>query len=103
MDTMGNAKANPASGEIGEGFWRRDSADLLAALGSSAEGLSAALAAGRLSEVGPNTLRPQHERGLLLQFLGRFRNPLVLLLLAASAVSAATGDVASFVIISVVV
>jgi Mg2+-importing ATPase len=111
---MGSAKATPQSpssgigkiGDIGgsaEGFWRQGAADLLAALGSSPAGLTAAAAASRLDVAGPNALRPQHERALLLQFLGRFKNPLVLLLLAASAVSAATGDVASFVIILVVV
>ena len=42
-------------------------------------------------------------RSLLLDFLSRFTNPLVVLLLVASAISAATGDVASFVIISVMV
>jgi Mg2+-importing ATPase len=107
---MGSAKAKLASprgpgdtSDAGDGFWRRDVAELLVTLGSSADGLSAAVAAERLSAVGANTLRPQHEQNLLLQFLGRFKNPLVLLLLAASAVSAATGDVASFVIILVVV
>jgi len=30
--------------------------------------------------------------GLVLQFLGRFRNPLIIILLVPSAVSAATGD-----------
>ena len=37
---------------------------------------------------------------LWLQFLARFRNPLVVILLVASGLSAATGDVASFFIIS---
>lgn len=35
------------------------------------------------------------ERSLLSQFLRRFRNPLVLILIAASVVSAFTGEVAS--------
>lgn len=37
---------------------------------------------------------------LWLQFLARFRSPLVIILLVASALSAATGDVASIVTIS---
>src|SRR5439155_373257 len=40
---------------------------------------------------------------LALQLLARFGNPLIVLLLAAAAISAFTGDVASFVIITVVV
>src|SRR5579885_1439080 len=90
-------------GGWGDGFWRQEEATLFSALGSSPGGLAAAEAARRLPLAGPNVLRPQRERALVLQFLGRFRNPLVLLLLAASAVSAVTGDVASFVIIAVVV
>jgi Mg2+-importing ATPase len=45
----------------------------------------------------------RRQRRLALEFLSRFRNPLVLLLLAASAISAVTGDVASFAIIAVMV
>ena len=40
---------------------------------------------------------------LWLQFLARFRNPLVIILLVASGLSAATGDVASFLIVVTIV
>ena len=40
---------------------------------------------------------------LWLQFLSRFRNPLVIILLVASGLSAATGNVASFVIVVTIV
>ncbi|QSA98506.1 magnesium-translocating P-type ATPase [Methylococcus sp. EFPC2] len=66
-------------------------------------GLSRAEAASRLAQFGPNLFRDRKERPLWLQFLSRFKNPLVLLLLAASAISAFTGEVADFVIISVIV
>jgi len=110
---MGSAKATAESplqpGGTGEGFWRED-ADaagtagiLLARLASSPGGLTTAAVEARRRVSGSNTLRREHKRSLLLQFLGRFKNPLVLLLLAASVLSAATGDVASCVIISVVV
>ena len=49
------------------------------------------------------SVRDRPERSLLSQFLRRFRNPLVLILIAASVVSAFTGEVASFVIIIVMV
>ena len=42
-------------------------------------------------------------KGLLIAFLGRFSNPLVVILLFAAAVSAFTGDIPSFVIIEVIV
>ena len=40
---------------------------------------------------------------MILQFLAKFRNPLVIILLTASALSAFTGDAASFFIISTIV
>jgi Mg2+-importing ATPase len=67
------------------------------------EGISSQEAAVRLARYGPNVLAPHRPRRLVLEFLARFRNPLVLLLLAASAVSALTGEVDSFVIITVIV
>src|SRR5208283_4384212 len=53
--------------------------------------------------VGPNRIDSAKPKRLLADFLGRFRNPLVLILLGAAAVSAFTGDVPSFVIITVIV
>jgi P-type Mg2+ transporter len=66
-------------------------------------GLSSEEAHRRLAEHGPNLLATDHRRRLAVEFLARFRNPLVLLLLAASAVSALTGDVASFAIVTIIV
>jgi Mg2+-importing ATPase len=66
-------------------------------------GLDEAEAGRRFAACGPNALRPRRERALALQFISRFANPLVMLLLAAAAISAFMGDVVSFVIIVVVV
>jgi Mg2+-importing ATPase len=62
-------------------------------------GLSSAEATVRLNRYGSNTAADVVRSKLWLQFLLRFRNPLVILLLFASAISALTGDAASFVII----
>ncbi len=66
------------------------------------DGLTQAEAEARLERVGPNTLQARRQRALILQFLSRFANPLVLLLLVAAVISAFTGDVASFIIITLV-
>ncbi len=66
-------------------------------------GLSGAEAQAELARCGANTLDVHRRRSLVLQFLGRFRNPLVLILLAAGAISALTGEVANFLIIMVMV
>jgi Mg2+-importing ATPase len=84
-------------------FWQSNLASLLAELRTDGSGLDDAEAARRLEVHGPNVLRPRRERAIALQFLSRFGNPLVILLLAAATISAFTGDVASFVIIALVI
>ena len=69
----------------------------------SPTGLSSAEAAARISQYGPNQLKPARQRAILLQFLAHFRNPLVLVLLAASGISALTGDTTGAVIIGLIV
>jgi Mg2+-importing ATPase len=66
-------------------------------------GLTQAEAVARLARIGPNLLRPAQQRAAILQFFGQFRNPLVLILLVASAVSALTGDVTGALVIAVIV
>jgi len=84
-------------------WWLRSLPTLLAELGVTDSGLTHAEARARLKRYGLNQFRDRPERSLLVQFLRRFRNPLVLILIAASVVSAFTGEVASFVIIIVMV
>jgi P-type Mg2+ transporter len=77
--------------------------DLFRSLHSSGAGLSAAAAAAIFKAVGPNQTAAAKTKTLLADFFARFMNPLVLILLFAAAVSAFTGDVASFVIITAIV
>ena len=77
--------------------------ELFERLHSSETGLSAAEAATLLETVGPNRLEAAGRKPLIADFASRFANPLVLILLFAAAVSAFTGDVASFVIIASIV
>jgi Mg2+-importing ATPase len=67
------------------------------------EGLTRAEAAARLQHYGHNRLQPATQRAMLLQFLAHFRNPLVLILLVASAISALTGDATGALIIGLIV
>lgn len=82
----------------------RPIADLLADLDGRIEGLGAAEARRRRSRHGDNRIDTRDRRRHLLRAAAdRFRNPLVLVLLAAAAVSAFTGDVPSFVVVTVIV
>ena len=84
-------------------FWCPSLAAVCAQLGSGPQGLTSTEAAKRLGQYGPNVFTSQRRRALLLEFLSRFRNPLVILLLAASGISALTGEVTSFFLISLIV
>ena len=84
-------------------FWQKPLAELERELGADAGGLSSAEAADRLLRHGANRLDAQRRYSLLRKILSRFRNPLVLILIGAATVSAFTGDVASLIIISVMV
>jgi Mg2+-importing ATPase len=84
-------------------WWAGPRDALIRRLDSGVDGLAAKEAARRLREVGPNRLEQESRRAVVLEFLSRFRNPLVLILLVASGLSALLGDITSFVIILVVV
>jgi Mg2+-importing ATPase len=84
-------------------FWNQPSASLQSQLEATPSGLSQPEALKRIARFGPNTLRDQGERPLLIQYLNHFKNPLVMVLLAASAVSALTGEITGFVIIWAIV
>ena len=70
---------------------------------SESKGLTSSEAKVRLAKFGPNTFSDTQAKSLFFQFLQRFKNPLVVILLVASAISAFTGELTNFVIISFIV
>ncbi len=84
-------------------LWRAGLAELLAALETTPAGLASNEAQRRLQQYGPNDAAEERRRPGWLRLIGRLANPLVVMLLVASALSAAAGDVASFVIVAVIV
>ena len=74
-------------------------ADLFAELTASRDGLTAEVAAQRLTEVGPNPVSAKHRHSFFVDILIRCRNPLVILLFIIGAVSLATGDEISAAIV----
>ncbi len=90
--------------EIGpEEIWRGPADQLLVRLATTLAGLDAVDAQSRLKAFGPNDAANVKRSPLWLQFLIRFQNPLVIILLVASGLSAVTGDVASFLIVVTIV
>jgi Mg2+-importing ATPase len=67
------------------------------------EGLSTIEASHRLQQHGPNRLTDTHVTAVWVKFLAHFKNPLVLLLIAASTLSALVGEFTHFFIIICIV
>ena len=79
--------------------WNLPLPQLLAELGAARDGLSSEEVRRRLAKYGPNDALLHRRRPLWRQVLDRFANPLILILLFASGLSAWTGEVTSFVLI----
>ncbi len=84
--------------------WWLEFQDKFKVVGSSeTKGLTSTEAKARLATFGPNTFSDLQTKSLLYQYLQRFKNPLVIILLIASAISAFTGELTNFVIIGFIV
>ncbi|MCE9641873.1 MAG: magnesium-translocating P-type ATPase, partial [Betaproteobacteria bacterium] len=84
-------------------WWLKPLPEIEAGMAATAGGLSNREAGARLARYGPNQFCDSAHQSVLLQFAARFKNPLVIILLVASAISALTGEVANFLIISFIV
>ena len=84
-------------------FWLGSRDALFAQLEVGPEGLTAAEAKHRRARFGANRIDQRRHRPWPIELIRRLLNPLVAMLLAAAAVAGATGDVASFLIIALVV
>ncbi|QRG05507.1 magnesium-translocating P-type ATPase [Xanthobacter dioxanivorans] len=104
MDTSDHSGQNtpPRQADAGA-FWKEADAHLLARLGARPEGLTRAEAEERLARFGPNLAVVSLRRGLLAKLGKRLVEPLTAILLMAAAISGATGDWQSFVIILAIV
>ena len=82
--------------------------EVLDELHSSSQGLTAAEAEARLAKFGPNKLKEAEKPSLLQRFLTQLKDPMLLILMAAAAVSAVTNALSGesftevFIILAVV-
>jgi Ca2+-transporting ATPase len=82
---------------------RRDAEDVIRGLGSSLSGLNSGEAASRLLEHGPNSLIEKPGKSPVLMFLDQFRDFMIVVLIAAAAVSGLIGDISDTIAIMVIV
>jgi Mg2+-importing ATPase len=83
--------------------WNLPLGELLHNIAATPEGLSDPEAKRRFAVYGPNDAMVRRRRRLWRQILDRLANPLILILLFASGLSAWTGEVTSFAIIVVII
>ncbi|MEM4734318.1 MAG: magnesium-translocating P-type ATPase [Candidatus Thorarchaeota archaeon] len=76
---------------------------VLERLGSSDHGLTSEEAMKRLEEHGPNEIVTSKRRNVLLRYLSHFKNPLIMLLLAAGTISLALGETQGVLMIYVII
>jgi Mg2+-importing ATPase len=97
-DSPDRSQATPAA------YWTLDAGDIATRVESRADGLSAADAARRLREYGPNQLRERRSLSRLDALARQVRSPLLLLLVFAAAISALTGEwLDATIVLSIVV
>ena len=84
-------------------IWQKDREALLRELDSTADGLTAAEAARRLKQYGPNELQEGGRKSVLRIFLEQFADFIVIILIVAAIVSAFTGEVESTIVILAVI
>lgn len=86
-----------------DNYWSLEPTTVLSQLASSEAGLTTAVAAERLAQVGPNALQAREKNTPLRLFLSQFKSPIILILLFATLVSAFVQDWADAIIILLIV
>ena len=84
-------------------YWHLSAEDALRAYGTEAGGLTADEAGKRLKEYGKNAIKAKKRTGPLLLFLGQFKNPIIIILIIATCISAATGSLYDSLIILAII
>lgn len=84
-------------------YWSMSQSYLMQELESSPSGLSGSVASARLREFGENTIKARARTAPALMFLRQFKNPIVLIMIIATLISASTGDWADSLIILAIV
>lgn len=84
-------------------FWSLSQEDLFQKLSSQKAGLSPEEAKKRLKIFGANRLEEKKKTNVVLSFFSKFLNPLILILLFASLISAFLGELSNFFIILIII
>ena len=86
-----------------ENYWSIPTEKLMLTLQTDISGLSNEEAQKRLKAYGENTIKKQEKATKLILFLGQLKNPIMLILIFATIVSASTGDLTDATIILAII
>ncbi|HNW87363.1 MAG TPA: magnesium-translocating P-type ATPase [Candidatus Limiplasma sp.] len=86
-----------------EHAWSLSAQEAYSALETSEKGLSASEAAARLKIFGENTIRAQNKTAPLMLLLNQLKNPIIIILIIATSISAVTGDLYDSLIILAII
>jgi P-type Ca2+ transporter type 2C len=84
-------------------FYQRQISDLYHTFNSQKEGLSNSEAEKRIREFGENALQEKKKKPAWVQFLGQFKDFMILILAAAAIISGIVGDLTDTIIILVII
>jgi len=84
-------------------YWSFSSEDALQYFHSGKSGLTSEEAASRLKQYGENSIKKQKKTTQLMLFISQFRNPIIIILIVATLISALTGDWIDATIILIIV
>jgi len=84
-------------------YYFKEADEVMHSQGTSDQGLSADQASKRLEETGKNKLEESKKKSLVMRLLDQMKDPMVIVLIAAAAISGLFNEIADMVIILVVV
>lgn len=84
-------------------YWSLPAEDVLRAFDSTITGLTTAKADSRLKMYGQNAIEAQRKTSPLLLFFSQFKNPIIIILIVATAISALTGSLYDSLIILLII
>ncbi len=73
-------------------YWSRSEEEILASFHLTLDGLTSKQAEARLIEYGENTIKKKRKSSGLTLFLSQFKNPIIIILIIATSISAVTGE-----------
>lgn len=84
-------------------YWSMPAEDVLKNLNSTPAGLTSNEAALRLKKHGENVIKKKKQDTQLMLFLNQFRNPIIIILIVATAISGVTGELTDALIIATII